>query len=612
MLRPDFEHLITRQVLIIDGSITSEVSRRLKQAQVNMPQLLLDHPEVLQEVHQAFAAAGSHIVVTATASANRLALTSDNLRARLRDINHQAVQLCRAIESKKLVFAGLGPTGALLKPYGALEDSDYAEIYREQAQLLLDANVDGFILEGFSSLIEAEQCVKALRELTSIPVIATMTLLEDGRTKFGDTADDCFASLMDKGADVVGIHGTLGPLEIDDILSKLPRPFPLCVRPNAGYPVRLGATMTYLSSPDYVAECAEMFLEHGAVIIGGASGFAPDHVREIARRLKGKFPVRTKADNKSDQVHITAHERTDTTVKPSQALSQKLGREPVLTVEIEPPQGLEIDSVVALLNRLHPLGVDAVNIPENPLARARISSVALAKVIRDRTGLESIAHIACRDRNLISLQAELLGAHVFGVHNVLALTGDPAHIGDYPKATSNFDVNSRGLVEMMARMNIGKDFGMNDLGKATRFNIGVVANPLAEDLDEELERLEIKIKTGANFIQTQPIFAPEKVKPFLQAIASFRVPVIFGVMLIRDFRHAKFLANEYPGIHINEKDIEQFRKADGASNEDLGVRFACRLVNELKSASGGIYLMPSFGDSERLVSVMERLHADQN
>lgn len=611
MLRPDFEHQITRQVLIIDGSISSEIGRRLKQPQVNMPQLLLDRPEVLSEVHQAFSEAGSHILVTATASANRLALSNDFLRERIADINQFAVKLCREAGPDKLVFGGLGPTGALLKPYGSLEEKDYAEVYREQALMLLKAEVDGFILEGFSSLIEAEQCVNAVRELASVPIIATMTLLEDGRTKFGDTADDCFASLMEKGADAVGVHGTLGPLEIDGILTKLTRHFPLCVRPNAGYPVRLGSTMTYLSSPDYVAECAEMFLDRGAVIIGGASGFAPDHVREIARRLKGKFPVRPSAEQQSPEVTDGTCQAANATITPSHALSQKLGREPVLTVEIEPPQGLEINSVVNLLNRLRPYGVDAVNIPENPLARARISSVALAKIIRDRTGLESIAHIACRDRNLISLQAELLGAHVFGVHNVLALTGDPAHIGDYPTATSIFDVNSLGLVEIMARMNIGKDFGMNDLGEATRFNIGVVANPLADDLTDELKRLETKIKRGANFIQTQPIFAPEKVKPFLQAIASFRVPVIFGVMLIRDFRHAKFLANEYPGIHINEKDIEQFRKAEGPETEDLGVRFACRLVRELREASGGIYLMPSFGDSERLVSVMQRLHAEK-
>lgn len=610
MLRPDFEHLITRQILIVDGSISSEAGRRLKQSQVNMPQLVLDRGDFLQEIHTAFADAGSQVMVTATATANRLALPNDSLRERFDEVNRRAVDLCRQVSDDRLVFGGIGTTGALLKPYGALDEADYAAAYREQGQVLLDAKVDGFILEGFSSLIEAEQCVTALRELASLPVIATMTLLEDGRTKFGDTAEDCFRSLMAHGADVVGIHGTLGPLEIDGILASLKRSYPLCVRPNAGYPVRLGSTMTYLSSPDYVAECAEMFVERGAVLIGGASGFAPDHVREISRRLKGKFPVRPKVVVPQPTVTSVDAEEAQAGVVPSQALSQKLGREPVLTVEIEPPQGLGIDSVIDLLQRLQPYNVDAVNIPENPLARARISSVALAKVIRDRTGLESIAHIACRDRNLISLQAELLGAHVFGVHNVLALTGDPAHIGDYPTATSIFDVNSTGLVEIMARMNIGKDFGMNDLGEATRFNIGVVANPLAEDLDAELKRLEAKVKRGANFIQTQPIFAPDKVKPFLQAIAGFRIPVIFGVMLIRDYRHAKFLANEYPGIHIKDTDIEQFRKVEGASNEDLGVRFACRLVHELREASGGVYLMPSFGDSERLVSVMQRLDAE--
>ena len=242
---------------------------------------------------------------------------------------------------------------------------------------------------------------------------------------------------MEHGADVVGVHGTLGPLEIDSFLANLKNHYPLCVRPNAGYPVRLGSTMTYLSSPEYIGECAEMFIERGAVIIGGAAGFAPEHIREVAERVKGKFPHRPE-EPRIEGVSGESKEASDSGVAAQEPedLAQKLGRKPILSVEIEPPQGLSIDSVVDLLNRLRPYGVDAVNIAENPLARARISSIALAKVIRDRTGLDSIAHITCRDRNLISLQAELLGAHVFGVNNILALTGDPAHIGDYPTATS--------------------------------------------------------------------------------------------------------------------------------------------------------------------------------
>lgn len=610
MLRNDFNLAIQEKVLIIDGSLSAEIQRRVQGPTLpSVPRVLLEQPNLIGEIHQSFADAGAKILVAGTAECNRYHLEKTGLGDMQAALNEKAVKVCReSVPKGSWVFAGLGTTSALLKPYGHLEEQDYRDAYREQVEVLAAAEVDGFILEGFSSLIEAEQCILAIRDCCAMPVIATMTLLEDGRTKFGDTVEDCFQALLKCGADVVGVHGTLGPLEIDEFIARLEKPYPLCVRPNAGYPVRLGKTMTYLSSPEYVAECAEQFVKHGAVIIGGAAGFSPDHIGAIVNRLRGARPVaysRITAGDSSGNGGLT--DAMATAVEEGISLSSKLGREPVMTVELEPPQGLEIDSVIALLKRLKPYGVDAVNIPENPLARARISSIALAKVIHEQTGLESIAHLTCRDRNLISLQAELLGAHVLGVKTILALTGDPARIGDFPAATSIFDVNSLGLVEILARMNLGKDFGMNDLGTSTRFNIGVAANPLARDLDEELSRIEAKLNRGANFIQTQPIFNLQAVEKFLKRLEPFKVPVIFGVMLIRDYRHAKFLVNEYPGIHIQDRDLERFRNGSEEDQAGLSIEFACELVSELKNRSGGIYLMPSFGDSEKLLDVMMRL-----
>ena len=610
MLRNDFELEIRDKILIIDGSLSYEIQRRAKgKVPASVPRYVMEDAKLVGSIHKAYSAAGAKILVAGTAEANRLTLESLGLGDMLAAINKKAVALCRENATKgNWVFGGLGTTRALLRPYGRLEEQDYRDVYREQVGLLIEAEVDGFILEGFSSLIEAEQCILAIRDCCAMPVIATMTLLEDGRTKFGDTAEDCFNALLKCGADGVGVHGTLGPLEIDEFIARLKRPYPLCVRPNAGYPVRLGNTMTYLSSPEYVAECAEQFVSHGAVIIGGAAGFTPDHIGAIASRLHGRRPVvfPTVAPGTQIQSGTTPASGGENPSQP-ESLSRKLGHEPIVTVELEPPQGLEIDGIIALLKKLKPYGVDAVNIPENPLARARISSIALAKVIHERTGLESIAHLTCRDRNLISLQAELLGAHVLGVNTILALTGDPARIGDYPTATSIFDVNSLGLVEILARMNLGKDFGMNDLGASTRFNIGVAANPLAENQGQEMERIEAKLQRGASFIQTQPIFDPKSVVPFLKRLETFKVPVIFGVMLIRDYRHAKFLVNEYPGIHIQPRDLDRFRNGGEKDQARLSVDFACHLVRELKGLSGGIYLMPSFGDADKLVDVMARL-----
>jgi len=609
MLQADFKYLLRQKILTICGSLHSELLRRTK-GQVSTPSFILDQPNLVQQVQREFCRAGANILVTGTGSANRLLLEKEHLGHRQADINREAVKLSReAMTPDCLLFGSLGSTGALLKPYGRLSENDYREIFQQQAGLLMEAGVDGFILEGFSSLIEAEHCLLGLREICALPIIATMTLMENGSTKFGDTIDECFATLHRSGADVVGIHGTLGPQEIDAFLADLKKPFPLCVRPNAGYPVRIGNIRTFLSSPEYVAECAEQFIERGAVIIGGAAGFTPDHIREVARRLKGKRPV-TSRPQPSSRITRSGDDR-DRSEKGerevSDRLSRKLGIDPIVSVELEPPQGLEVDGIISLLRRLKPHGIDAVNIPENPLARARVSSIALAKVIAEQTGLESIAHITCRDRNLISLQAELLGAHMLGVRTVLALTGDPSGVSDYPTATHIFDVDSLGLVEIMARMNIGKDFGMNDLGAATNFNIGVAANPLPEDLKTELNRLETKIKRGANFIQTQPVFDPARIQKFMRAVESFNIPVILGIMLVRDYRHAKFLTNEYPGIHIRDEDLELFRKGDERAQAQLGIDLAVRLMRELGTLSGGVYLMPSFGEAERLVQVFEQL-----
>ena len=609
MLTSDFEYLIKNQVLIVSGNLHSEVQRRLK-SHAFLPRIILEDPDKVLAVHRDFTEAGAHILVTGTGMANQPMLQTRYAIQHHDEVNRQAVELCKqAIGPGGLVFGELGPTGALLKPYGKLSEEDYRDIFRAQALVQQEAGVDGYLLSGFSSLIELEQCLIALREMCSIPIIATMTLLEDGHTKFGDSLEDCFRALRKKGADVVGIHGTLGPLEMEGFLADLKETYPLCIRPNAGYPVRLGNTKTYLSSPEYVAECAELFLERGAVIIGGASGFTPDHIRAVADRLRGKKPTWGKAQT-AEEPHIRIREDSGEPVLPKHdenRLSKKLGKEPILSIELEPPRGLEVDQIFSLVNRLITHGVDAINIPENPLARARVSSIALARAIYEKTGIESIAHVTCRDRNLISLQAELLGAHLLGVHTILALTGDPSGVGDYPTATSNFDVDSQGLVEIMARMNVGKDFGMNDLGARTQFQIGVSANPLAQDMVAEMRRLEAKLKRGATFVQTQPIFDPARINTFLHELEPFRIPVIFGVMMIRNYRHARFLTNEYPGIYIRDSDLTRLREAEVDKQQAMGIQLARELMKELKPMSGGVYLMPPLGESEALLQVLDGL-----
>ncbi|HKD20030.1 MAG TPA: bifunctional homocysteine S-methyltransferase/methylenetetrahydrofolate reductase, partial [Thermoanaerobaculia bacterium] len=481
-MKKDFRKALAEEVLLADGAIgTLLVSRGASPDQAKSP-LNLSDPESVREVHDDYVAAGARILTTNTWDANRVKLTTHEWADSLERINREGARLAREAASGESVFVAgsLGPLGALVKPYGALQLTQVREIFEEQARVLLEGGVDLILLETFGSLLEAAEAVRAVRGLsTSIPVVAEMTFLADGRTAFGEAAAHALATLAMAGADAVGMNCTLGPQETHDIFAKLPSsiPVPLAVMPNAGYPSVVHGRNVYLSSPDYLREYASAFVADGAAIIGGCCGTTPEHIRAMARALAGA--ERTRGARPVSAAIETEIEHVSEAVVETSRLKRKLGDagEFVVTAEVEPPRGADSTGAVEGARQMKAAGVDAVNVTDNPMARLRMSSIAVAALIQRDTGLDAVVQITTRDRNVLGLQSDLLGAAGLGVKAILCLGGDPLKIGDYPQAKQVSEVDVLGLLRIAKGLNAGADLAGNAIGASTRFAVACAANP---------------------------------------------------------------------------------------------------------------------------------------
>lgn len=560
--------------------------------------LNLETPAVVEQAHRDYVESGAQLIETNTFAANRLKLGVHDLALRLAEINRGAVPLARrAAGSRACVAGSIGPLGALLWPFGVTRADEARDVFAEHISAVASGNPDLLILETFGSVAELILALSAAKEIApSLPVIASLSVVEDGKTAGGDPLDSAFARLLEAGADAVGVNCAIGPGAIFEALAHGAAAIdaPLSVMPNAGYPHRVNDRTVYESSPSYFAEYARRFADIGATIIGGCCGTTPDHIRAIHQAVAGQKRHRVAVSAQSvprleDAARpVRALQRPDTLT----AFERKLGRHFVITAEISPPRGADANEAIAAAKRLESAGADAINISDNPTARLRMSSTALAHLIMRETQLGTVLHLGCRDRNLLGLQSELLGAAALGVTGILALTGDPSNVGDFPKATSVFDVTSLGLTQIIAALNAGKDHAGNDIGPATHFRIGVVANPGAKTLHAELEKIEQKRRAGADFAVTQPVFDISSISEFLNWSSRHNFPVLVGVLLLRSYRNAEFLHNEVPGMQVPEVIRARMRTAKDEPNE--GVAIARDLLVELSETPGvaGAYFIP--------------------
>ncbi len=598
--------LLKERVLVADGAMgTYLIEKGLPHDECKEFQNI-KNPDLIFSIHKEYVEAGAEIIETNTFSANSVKLSKFNLENKIKEINEEGVRIAREAGGKNVLVAGsVGPLGVMLRPYGIFSFNDMVRVFKEQISILTSAGVDLIIIETISSLLEARAALVATKSVSDLPVIVSMTFLADGKTKFGDDIFRSLNELKEIGADVVGVNCTIGPQETAEVAMPYLRDNQnlFSVMPNAGYPTVVRGKTIYLSSPAYFKEYAEIYLENGANIIGSCCGSNPTHTKAIAEVVKGEKP---RSRQKKVFVEIREIEKIEEKVEVSSSFQKKLGKERVFTVEIDPPKGLNCSEILSTVKKLMELGIDAVNIAENPMARMRMSSIALAHLVQEKVGIETILHFTCRDRNLLGIQSELLGASALGIRNILALRGDPTEIGDFPKATSVYDIDTVGLVKLIKEFNKGKDMAGNIIGSPTSFRVGVAVNPSSPDLKGELKRLEEKINAGADFVLTQPQYDLFILENFMREAVPFQVPIIIGILPLKSAKHAEFLHNEVPGITIPDEIRERMKSAKEKEQPEVGKAIAIEFIKKLGRDVAGIYLIPPAQNFDFIFVILEK------
>jgi methionine synthase / methylenetetrahydrofolate reductase(NADPH) len=577
-----FLDALDRRVLVCDGAMGTMLYAKGVFVNKSFDALNLAQPDLVADVHRAYLRAGADVLETNTFAANRIKLAAFGLADDLRAINSAGARLAKQIARDQAWVGGaVGPLGIRIEPWGKTGVDEAEAWFREQAEALLDGGVDLFVLETFRDLNEIGAAIRAIRSICDLPIVAQMTTEEDGNSLDGTPPEKFAPALLDHGADVIGVNCSVGPAPMLDTLERIGRIVDarLAAQPNAGRPRDIEGRTLYLSSPEYMASYARRFVTHGVRLVGGCCGTTPEHIRQIKLAIsaqgRGTAPHRPGA-------HVVP--AVDAPSAPPVPRAEKSRMAHALArgkftfgVAIEPPRGHDPSPALELARRLRIRGVDVVTITDAPRGGARMSALSLAVLIQ-QAGLEPVLQYACRDRYLLGMQSDLLGAHAVGVRNLLIFTGDPRAAGDYSDAVA-FEVDSIGLTNAVTRLNRGCDVGGQAIGRPTAFHAGVIANPTAPDLDEELRRFQYKVEAGAEFAVTEPIFDVAALDAFLPRIEHVRIPVIATVRPFDSLRHAEYLANEVPNLRVPEALIERMRRVEGA--EDAEAREGIAVAQEI-------------------------------
>jgi len=597
-------------VIICDGAMGTYLNQKGVSYDHCFDELNLSRPELIGEVHREYINAGAEIIETNTFGANKVRLSAYGMESNVRDINIKAAKIAREardIAGQDTLIAGsIGPLGKHLEPFGKISQATAFDIFTEQIEAQLEGGVDLFMIETVSNLDEMEIAVKAIKKISALPIVAQMTYTAEGNTLLGNSPEEVVGRLLPYGVDVIGANCSVGPqkmLEVIEKIGQLGVEF-ISAQPNAGLPRLYGGRFVYFSSPDYFGQYARKFVDAGATIVGGCCGTTPEHIKAVAEAVKDVHPIRR-------QQKTPSHIKVKTAKEPPKASQvspflEKLKRKFVISVEIDPPKGTRPDKLIRVAGELKKAGADAVNIADSPMARVRMSCLALAYLIKQHVDIDIVLHFTTRDRNLMGLQSDLLGANAVGIRDILALTGDPPHVGDYPHATAVYDVDSIGLVSIISKLNSGFDFAGNSIGKPTQLSIGIAANPTAPDIELELERLRRKIDAGGQFIFTQPMYDVDMINSFLEKVADYSLPVILGVLPLVSYKHAEFMHYEVPGILVPEPVRERMKKAGERSAEE-GAVIAMEIIEKIKKSVTGLYLMPSFGKYETCLNIIKEI-----
>ena len=602
---------------VFDGAVGTRLYDKGIYINRSYDELNIAAPDLVREVHEEYVNAGADIIETNSFGATRHKLQPYGLESKLREINIASARIAREAAGDKVYVAGaIGPLGLRIEPFGPTSFDEAKDMYKEQVEALLEGGVDLFVLETFSELSVIEQAIRAVRELTDLPIVAQMTIQMDGKTTFGTTPETFTSQLDEWGAEVIGLNCGMGPNHVLNALEKMRvvTERQLSAQPNAGLPRDVQGRQFYMGSPEYMATFAKRFVQAGARFVGGCCGTTPTHIKLIADAIRSISPRQAKVFVKETAATVRDSTPQDVKVVDPEDRSRwsaKIARgEFVTSVEVLPPKGCDAQSTLDSIRLLKGAGVDGVNIPDGPRAQTRMSAQATAVLVEREIGIEAVLHYCCRDRNLLGMMSDLLGAAALGLHNLLIITGDPPKMGPYPDATAVFDIDAIGLTNMANKLNHGLDLGNNPIGKPTAFSIGVGVNPGAVNMDEEIRRFEWKVEAGAEYAITQPVFDTAQLKRFLAMIEHVRIPIIAGIWPLVSFRNAEFLHNEVPGVEVTPEILERMRIASEKGKEEAreeGIAIARESLLEVRDVIQGVQVSAPFGNVKYALQVFEVL-----
>ena len=605
------ELLSDGRVHVVDGAMGTMLYGRGVFLNVCYDELSLKQPDLVRDIHREYVRAGAELIETNTFGANPVKLATHGLAGDTERINSAAAGLAREAAGERAAVAGaIGPLGVRVEPFGELSLDEARAMYERQVRGLLAGGVDGFILETFSDVAELGAAVQAVKALSDLPIIAQMTVGTDGKTHYGTDPLVFGPELAAMGVDVIGVNCSVGPHGVLEAVEKLARvvSLPISAQPNAGLPREVGDRKIYMASPEYMASYARRLVEAGARFVGGCCGTTPDYIRAMVGFVQSVSPRHA-----FDMGTLPAPARA-VAIEPVPLVARsRLGAKLaegrfVTTVEIVPPKGIDPGPMFDQVRQLKAAGVDAVNVPDGPRAQSRMGALLSALMIEREVGLEAVVHYACRDRNLLGMLSDLLGAAAAGIRNLLIITGDPPKMGPYPEATAVFDIDSIGLTNLVGRLNRGLDPGGNPIGPPTKFVIGVGANPAAPDFERELKRFAYKVEAGAEFAVTQPVFDLDQLDRFLARVESFRIPIVAGIWPLVSLRNAEFLANEVPGVSVPEAILDRMRAASAGGKEEAlaeGVRIAREMLVAVAERVQGAQVSAPMGRVPVALEVLE-------
>ncbi|HEX9078403.1 MAG TPA: bifunctional homocysteine S-methyltransferase/methylenetetrahydrofolate reductase [Desulfuromonadaceae bacterium] len=596
------------EILTGDGAVGTMLYAKGVSLDSNFEHLNLVRPGLVLELAGEYVAAGAQVIETNTFGANHTRLSAIGLGHKVAEINRAGARIAREAAAGRpdiLVAGSVGPLARVKGDERELSPGEVEEIFQVQCRALAEGGVDLLLLETFASLDQIRAAVRAARS-TGLPVCASMAFLEGGRSGDGTTVDAFCSAMEEAGADIIGANCGAGPLELLKVVARLAglTGKPIAAYANSGFPEYRDGRYIYRATPDYFAAMAREMAEAGASLIGGCCGTTPEHISAVARAMAGRKPVPRFRATTAGVVAAPMVERPG-----AGSFLDAWGRRKVITVELDPPRGMDCSRIIAGSRRLKEAGADAINLAENPLARPRMGNIALGSIIQREVGIETIVHVTGRDRNLIGMQSDLMGASLLGIRSILAVTGDPASMGDHAGAKSVFDLHSFTLIRLLSDLNSGVNATANPIGRGTGFTIGAAFNPNTGNMALQAERLAKKVANGAVFAQTQPVYDPVLFYRALELTRGCGIPLLPGVMPLVSERNAEYLHNEVPGISVPDSVRGRMKGLDKEAGVREGLAIAREFIDATFGVAGGYYLIPPFGKYELAVELIEYIHA---